>query len=305
VASKTLAVIILTTTVALSLACTLRPSMPLSLQLQTAVDDAIAGQPGAIVVVSVRPPKVLASHDLALASTQLVRPGSTLKPFVLLELLESGKLDARRQLLCKHPLYIGNVRMDCSHTRDVVQLDADDAIAYSCNSYVAEVASRLNDRELVEALRRAGLDSPTALAKNETTGHFDRLTSPDEIKLAALGERGVEVTPLELLEAYRKLASRRDSEATPFSRPVLDGLEHAITYGTAHAAYVDGMKIAGKTGTATSANTTRTHGLFVGYAPADQPEIAIVVYIPQGHGLDAAKLAQPVFAEYAKLTSKR
>src|SRR2546429_1370418 len=53
------------------------------------------------------------------------------------------------------------------------------------------------------------------------------------------------------------------------------------------------MHIAGKTGTATAPNTARTHGLFVGYAPADQPEIALVVYLPQGHGLDAAKLAQP------------
>jgi len=195
--------------------------------------------------------------------------------------------------------------MDCSHTTEIVEPDADDAIAYSCNSYISQAASRLGPRELVEALRRAGLDSPTGLGKPEAAGYVNRLTTSEEIQLAALGERGVEVTPLELLEAYRKLALRKRTENTQPSKAVFEGLEHAITYGSAHAAYVDGMHIAGKTGTATAPNTARTHGLFVGYAPADQPEIALVVYLPQGHGLDAAKLAQPVFAEYANFVNKR
>jgi cell division protein FtsI/penicillin-binding protein 2 len=305
VPAKLSAVFILPIVLVLGLACSLQRLMPVSWKLQSAVDNAISGRDGAIVVVSVTSQKVLASHNLAMAATQLVRPGSTLKPFVLLELLESGKLDPTQHFLCRRPLNIGNIRMDCSHTSDVADLDADDAVAYSCNSYVAEAALRLGDRELVEALRRAGLDSPTGLAEGEAAGHIDRLIGTDEIRLAALGERGVEVTPLELLEAYRKLALRSRTESIPLSRPVLDGLEHAITYGTAHAAYVAGMDIAGKTGTATAPNTTRTHGLFVGYAPANQPEIALVVYIPQVHGLDAAKVAQPVFAEYAKLTNKR
>ena len=274
-------------------------------ELQGAINEVIAGQPGTIVVVSVTSQQVLASHNLELASAQLVRPGSTLKPFVLLALLDSGKLDPSQHFLCKRPLYIGNIRMDCSHTTEIVEPDADDAIAYSCNSYISQAASRLGPRELVEALRRAGLDSPTGLGKPEAVGHVNRLTTLEQIQLAALGERGVEVTPLELLEAYRKLALRKRTDDTQLSNPVFKGLEHAVTYGSAHAAYVDGMHIAGKTGTATAPNTARTHGLFVGYAPADQPEIALVVYLPQGHGLDAAKLAQPVFAEYANFVNKR
>ncbi len=296
-------VLVLSTTLGLA-NCPRQLKSP-SPELQGAINEAIAGQPGTIVVVSVTSQQVLASHNLELASAQLVRPGSTLKPFVLLALLDSGKLDPSQHFLCKRPLYIGNIRMDCSHTTEIVEPDADDAIAYSCNSYISQVASRLGPRELVEALRRAGLDSPTGLGKPEAAGHVNRLTTSEEIQLAALGERGVEVTPLELLEAYRKLALRKRTENTQLSKPVFKGLEHAITYGSAHAAYVDGMHIAGKTGTATASNTARTHGLFVGYAPADQPEIALVVYIPQGHGLDAAKLAQPVFAKYANFVNKR
>ena len=296
-------VLVLSTTLGLA-NCPRQLKSP-SRELQGAIDEAIAGRPGTIVVVSVTSRQVLASHNLELASAQLVRPGSTLKPFVLLALLDSGKLDPSQHFLCKRPLYIGNIRMDCSHTTEIVEPDADDAIAYSCNSYISQAASRLGPRELVEALRRAGLDSPTGLGKPEAAGYVNRLTTSEEIQLAALGERGVEVTPLELLEAYRKLALRKRTENTQPSKAVFEGLEHAITYGSAHAAYVDGMHIAGKTGTATAPNTARTHGLFVGYAPADQPEIALVVYLPQGHGLDAAKLAQPVFAEYANFVNKR
>jgi cell division protein FtsI/penicillin-binding protein 2 len=68
----------------------------------------------------------------------------------------------------------------------------------------------------------------------------------------------------------------------------------------AHAGKVDDMKVAGKTGTAASRNNPRTHGFFVGYAPAEKPEIAVVVFVQQGRGTDAAALAQTVFREYAQ-----
>jgi cell division protein FtsI/penicillin-binding protein 2 len=220
---------------------------------------------------------------------------------VLEELLKSGKLDAQQRLLCKRPLSIGSLRLDCSHTRDVTQLDADDAISYSCNSYVADVSLRMNADELVQTFKRAGLDSLTGLIKNELVGRIQSPISQEGVQLAALGERGIEVTPLELLEAFRKLALSRSAAGSSPDQAVFEGLEHAVAYGTAHAAYVDGMKVAGKTGTASSAGSTRTHGLFVGYAPADQPQIAIVVYLPQGRGFDAAALAQPVLAEFSQL----
>jgi cell division protein FtsI/penicillin-binding protein 2 len=63
----------------------------------------------------------------------------------------------------------------------------------------------------------------------------------------------------------------------------------------AHAAWVDGMNVAGKTGTA----------FFVGYAPAETPEIAVVVFLAQGRGLDAAAIVQPVFSGFAWLPTRR
>ena len=274
------------------------------LSLQRAADRALEGSNGNVVVIGIESSEILASKNLELAGKQLIRPGSTLKPFVLMALLDSGKLDPKQRLICQRPLRIAGLRLDCSHTREVTQLDADDAIAYSCNSYVAEASLPLSSDELVQALRRAGLDSLTGLAKSESAGHIDRPTTQAQLQLTALGERGVEVTPVELLAAYRRLAMRKRSGNVSPYKPVFDGLEHAVAYGTAHAAYVEGLKVAGKTGTAASSGSARTHGIFVGYAPAEQPEIAIIVYLPQGRGLDAAAVAHSVLKEYSQSKKK-
>jgi cell division protein FtsI/penicillin-binding protein 2 len=271
-------------------------------QLQAAVERTMAGHPGALVVVDIMSRQILAAENLDLAGTQLERPGSTLKPFVLMALIESHKLNPNERLLCRRPLRIGSARLDCTHPTSITELNADDAISYSCNSYVAQVAKRMSESEIVEVFRRAGLDSPSGLADRDVTGRIGRPKNQDDLQLEALGDSGIEITAMELLEAYRKLALRkRNGEIEP-DGPVFDGLEHSVTYGMAHASNVDGMRIAGKTGTASSASSARTHGFFVGYAPADKPEIALVVFIERGRGMDAAALAQPVFAEFARGT---
>ncbi len=120
------------------------------------------------------------------------------------------------------------------------------------------------------------------------------------LQLEALGSWGIEVTPFELLEAYRKVALRRREGNFGVDAPVFAGLADSVAFGMAHAAFVGDMSVSGKTGTASSADSARSHGFFVGYAPADRPEIVVLVYLENGRGLDAAALAQPIFAAYAK-----
>jgi penicillin-binding protein 2 len=271
-------------------------------ELRAAVNRAIKGRVGAIVVADATTGEILAADGLDLAAQRLARPGSTVKPFVLMALLESGKLDANQRLLCRRPLRLGGVRVDCAHPASVVDLNAEEAIAYSCNSYFAEAATRLSGVELAQALRRAGLDSPSGLVKEEANGRIETPRGRDMLQLEALGDRGIEVTPLELLAAYRKLAlqKRNGAGAAEIDAAVFAGLEQSVAYGMAHAADVEGMKIAGKTGTAASRESAKTHGFFVGYAPAEKPEVVVVVYLERGNGGDAAGVAQAVFAEFAK-----
>ena len=290
---------------AMLLASPLRPDDRVAgSKLQTEVDQAMAKLPGAFVIVDIATRAVLAAHGMDLASNRLEAPGSTLKPFLLMALLETGKLDPKQQFICRRPLKIGSAQMDCTHPAEVRQLDAAEAIAYSCNSYVAQVAPRLNGVELLELLRRAGFDTASGLVAQEAHGRIALPANLEELQLEALGYHGIEVTPLELLEAYRKLALRKRKEDLGVDAPIFSGLEGAVTFGMAHAASVDGMKIAGKTGTSVARNTQQTHGFFVGYAPAEKPEIAVVVFLAQGRGLDAATIAQPVFSAFAKLRKR-
>src|SRR6516165_3414224 len=69
--------------------------------LQTAVDRAMADRSGTAVVLNVGNRRVLAAYRLDVAAKRLVYPGSSLKPFTLLALLQARKLDAQTALFCK------------------------------------------------------------------------------------------------------------------------------------------------------------------------------------------------------------
>ncbi len=259
----------------------------------------MAGKPGAVVVLDVASGKVLAQSRLRVAAERVTIPGSVVKPFVLLELLQSSKIDPEQHLVCQRTLTIAGKHMDCTHSPAVTNLDAADAIAYSCNSYFTQAAARLSPAELAQAFERAGFRTRSGLAEEEAAGRVVPAFDQPHLQLQALGYWGVEVTPLELLAAYRSLALHKQKGDLSIATPVFSGLERAVQYGMAHDALPSGITAAGKTGTAASA-TPQTHGFFAGYAPADKPEIVLVVYLEHGHGSDAAAIAAPIFTAYGK-----
>jgi cell division protein FtsI/penicillin-binding protein 2 len=188
--------------------------------------------------------------------------------------------------------------MDCTHPASILSLDARDAIAYSCNTYFSTVATRLSPAELADLYKRVGFTSPTGLTPDETVGQINTAREQPQLQLQALGEWGIQVTPLELLNAYAKLARQKLKGDLGSAVPVFDGLERAVKYGVAHTAQPVGTTAAGKTGTAAGLRTPATHGFFVGYAPADKPEIVVLVYLERGRGMDAAALAGPIISAY-------
>jgi cell division protein FtsI/penicillin-binding protein 2 len=70
--------------------------------------------------------------------------------------------------------------------------------------------------------------------------------------------------------------------------------------GTAGSAAIQGVVLAGKTGTAQN-ETPRDHAWFVGFAPKDDPKIVVAVMLWQGeHGYAAARIASKVVEHYLK-----
>ncbi len=269
--------------------------------LQTAVARAMAGRRGAAVVVAVQSGQVLAAYHLDVAARRVVHPGSSIKPFTLLALLQAGKLDAHTALMCKRTVSIGGHKLDCTHPATHEPLMPASALAYSCNSYFTSVATRLTPAQLHDSFVRSGFNSATGLAPDEVAGDVALSRSPEELQLQAIGEWGISVTPLELLHGYLDLARLAWTEANGKLSPIFEGLQQSVTYGMGRVAQPNGaMKVAGKTGTATADEGPWMHAWFAGYAPADKPEIVLVVFLEKGHGgTDAAGVAREIFAAFA------
>ncbi len=270
--------------------------------LQQAVARAMAGRKGTAVVVDVHSGHILAASHLDVAARRLVRPGSSIKTFTLLALLESGKVDASTALVCKRPLTVGGHRLDCPHPVTPQPLDPPTALAYSCNFYFTQVGTRLTPEQLRAAFVHDGFTSITGLANSEVAGSVDLAQKSDQQELQAIGEWGIEVTPLELLRAYRNLALLASGNGDAKLGLVFAGLEGSAAYGMGHLAQPDSpMKVAAKTGTALSDEGAWTHAWLAGFAPADDPAIALVVFLEKGSGrVDAANVARDIFAAYAR-----
>lgn len=277
-------------------------------RLQQAVEQSMAGRSGTVVVLDVASGRVLAQHNLDVAARRLAPPGSALKPFTLLALLERGTLKPETTLVCRRRLRLAGHRLDCTHPPTSEPLDAVAALAYSCNYYFAHFAARLGADDLRQAFGRAGLTTRTGLAPEEATGSVAAVAQTELLQLQALGHAGIEVTPLELLAAYRRLALRRkdNQPISPALATVLAGLEASTDYGMGRSAQPPGLRVAGKTGTAAAKGGAWTHAWFAGYAPADNPEIVLVVFLERGRGgVDATEVARCVFEAYAAAKDSR
>ena len=80
-----------------------------TIALQSEINHLMANQSGSVVVLGVSSGKILAQWHLNIAAQRLERPGSTVKPFVLMELLAKRKINPEQHLMCRRPLYVQHV----------------------------------------------------------------------------------------------------------------------------------------------------------------------------------------------------
>jgi cell division protein FtsI/penicillin-binding protein 2 len=264
---------------------------------QHAVAHAVAVAPEArVLVLEIGSGRLLASTHLAEAGRSLATPGSTLKPLILYYALSTGRWDADRRIACSRQMHIGSHQLNCTHPA-AEPMDAEQALTWSCNSYFAELAGILEPEELHKALSARGLLAATGLTPEESVAAFRQPRSREEVQLAALGVEGIRVTLPELAEAYRSLDIELAANAeTAAARTVRWGLADSASFGMAGAAALGGVPIAGKTGTASAESGGASHGWFVGLVPAELPQVVVAVYLPRGHGSDAAQVAASLLA---------
>ena len=254
-----------------------------------------------ILILDIGSGHLLAARHLDEASRTLAAPGSTLKPLVLYGLVAEGRWDPARRVACSRKLRISGRSLDCSHPA-ADPMDAQEALAWSCNSYFAAVAGTLAPGELRSLMAPTGLLAQTGLTRDahggEATAEFREPKTADQTKLALLGVEGLRVTPLELASVYRWLAMQLAAHAGSAAANVVGlGLQDSANFGMAGAAALGGVPVAGKTGTASLGPGTGSHGWFVGLAPSDHPTVVMAIYLPAGRGTDAARVAAEVLAQ--------
>jgi cell division protein FtsI (penicillin-binding protein 3) len=212
-----------------------------------------------------------------------------------------------------------------------------EALAKSSNVGAIKLGIRVGDESMYDYITRYGFGSRTGIElMGETPGMLRKVDrwQPSSIGSIAIGQE-IGVTPLQMVSAYAAVANdgvriaphivREVRNATgsvlfsaqPEQRRVINAetaialrgmLEGVTLHGTAKKAQLDGYSAAGKTGTAQKIDprtkgysATKFVGSFVGFAPVNNPQVAIIVVIdePAGayHGGD---VAAPVFREIAE-----
>jgi cell division protein FtsI/penicillin-binding protein 2 len=251
---------------------------------------------GTAIVMRLTDRRVVHIDNPDFAAHAVLPPASTIKPFVIFSLLESGKLRADDLFSCSRRLQINDHILNCVHPPTPIPMNAARALAYSCNGAVAHFALRFSSDELWQSLVRFGFTSASGLVPSpEAAGIVKRTDAGPQCQLQALGEEGIAVTPLALLLAYARLAQRL-LDAT--YAPVLEGLEGAVEFGTAQAAHMDGVRVAGKTGSIVLASGSPA-AWFAGFAPSRDPALALVVLTPgRSGGSDAAPIAASLLKRY-------
>jgi cell division protein FtsI/penicillin-binding protein 2 len=260
---------------------------------QRALDAALKGTAAVAVVLDGNDGRLLAAERPDEAGRQASAPGSTLKPLFLAAALRRGSVSAETTVVCHRNLRIAGRDLACTHPRDRNILDAETALAYSCNTWFANLATRFTPEQAVEVLRAYGFGNRPELFEAQSAGVVRKPVSQAGVQLLVLGLVDVEVTAAQLAQAYYRLGQGFD--AAPVVRR---GLEGSVAYGMAHNAATAGVTVAGKTGTASEAGRAWTHGWFAGIATRGTERVVAVICVPRGDGADAAMLAHRFFAAW-------
>ena len=186
-----------------------------------------------------------------------------------------------------------------------------DAFRISCNTAFGQLGLTLGGGALRTEAEKFGLDDGGVQIPLKGVGSVfpSQLSKPQEAQ-AAIGQYDVRVTPLQMAMVAAGVANGgtimkpylvREVQAPdlstlsqtspevykkPISRSVADQLtammELVVASGTGTAAQIPGVRVAGKTGTAQHAEGAAPHAWFIGFAPAQAPQVAVAVLVEDG-----------------------
>ncbi|HYH71651.1 MAG TPA: penicillin-binding protein 2, partial [Nocardioides sp.] len=197
----------------------------------------------------------------------------------------------------------------CSPTEEQSLIDA---LTISCNTAFAQLGIDLGEEKVREMAEAFGInDERFTIPLPVVPSTIGEIADDAALGQTSIGQRDVRVTTLQaamiaaavandgrlmtpyLVDQVRAPDLSVIDETSPdeFSQPVSEEIAGQLTEmmisvvenGSGRAAQIDGIEVAGKTGTAQTPDAP-DHNWFIGFAPADDPTIAVAVFVRNGGG---------------------
>jgi peptidoglycan glycosyltransferase len=266
-------------------------------------------------------------------SGRLYTAGSVMKLVTAAAALESGdyqpdsELDGPAQL--DLPQTTANLPNDfsgaCGPNGKITLIDA---LKISCNTAFGSLGLALGGEALREQATKFGFGEQLSVPLAVTPSQFPAELSPPQVAQSAIGQFDVRVSPLQMAMVSAGIANKGvvmkpnlvgrvlAPDLSVLSRPNPEELGRAVSRdtaaeltemmqavvasGTGTRAQIDGVSVAGKTGTAETGPKRPPNAWFTAFAPADQPRVAIAVVVEDGGSLGDAASGGRVAAPIAK-----
>jgi peptidoglycan glycosyltransferase len=267
-------------------------------------------------------------------------PGSTFKVVTATAALDSGKYTPDSEINAPGVLTVAGKPLHNDLAGDLGERTLTYALTNSINTVFAQVGLKVGGATMQKYMQRFGfystpsLDYPademTASGPRTSAGSLLPMTSPKvDLGRTAIGQANLLVTPLQMAEVAATVANggvlmqprltsqvvNQDGQVVQRIKPAVydrvmssttasdltQMMRDVVEEGTGQAAQLDGLNVAGKTGTATVSEVgDLDDAWFIGFAPVKNPKIAVAVElsdIPDGYG---GKYAAPIAAQVMK-----
>ncbi len=267
------------------------------------------------------------------ATQGLYPPGSTFKVVTAIAALDSGRFTPSTTLSGRNGIEISGVPLNNDAGEDYGPIDMTTALTKSVNTYWAQVAEKLGKPTMKRYMQRLGFDKalPVDLPRDQrlTSGvHVgtkirDPLSSHVDIGRVGIGQEKLLVTPLQMAmvaaavanggklmrphlgdrvvdadgRTVRSIGAHEIDQvmSSATANQVRDMMKNVVKEGTGTAAALQGIDVAGKTGTA-ELNVAQhlNQPWFIAFAPADHPRIAVAATVERSTGGFGGTVAAPI-----------
>lgn len=264
---------------------------------------------------------------------ELYPPGSTFKLITSAAALSTGKYNTQSELNGAARLPLPGTSISLPNDNGQAcgadnKTTLQHALTISCNTAFGSLGMDLGQDALRDQASKFGFAQPVTVPMSVTPSVYPTGMDKAQTAMSAIGQFDVRATPLQMAMVAAGIANDgkvmtpylgqtvRDANlnviqsADPklFSTAVTPQVANDLTTmmvsvvdeGTGKKARIDGVKVAGKTGTAETAPNKNADVWFVGFAPADNPTVAVAVLVEDGGTAGQEALGGTVAAPIAK-----